>query len=142
MFLLQLIISIMLFLYLWISIYFPQFFLITYLSHYVLVIHVPHSILSYKGKPSFPYISPLILQRATWFFRAINCWGLDEEAVNRNSATVDRADGQETGYSDNKTNSGCVPTQCGRVVCELSISESGLGHPCLFPTSFKRAERL
>lgn len=90
MFLLQLIISITLFLHLWISIYYPQFFLSTFLSHYILVIHGPHSLLSHKGESSFSYISPFILQSAMCSIRAINCWGLDEEAVNRNSAIVDR----------------------------------------------------
>ena len=90
MFLLQLIISIMLFLLSWISIYYPQFFLSTSLSYYVLVTHGPHSLLSHTGESSFSYFSPFIFQSAMRSIRAINYWGLYEEVVNRNSAIVDR----------------------------------------------------
>jgi len=80
----------MLFLHLRTSIYYPQFFLSTYLSHYVSVLHGPHSLLWHTGESPFSYIAPFILQSAMFSIRAINCWGLDWEDVKRNRAIVDR----------------------------------------------------
>jgi len=64
-------------------------FLLYLSSHYVLIIHRPHSLLNHTVESSFPYVSPLILERAQCSTRDINCWDFDEEAVNRNSAIVD-----------------------------------------------------